>query len=796
MKSIQISKQQMRLEILLNILAVLFTLAALAFLFVFTPIPTVTNSTVKLGLLALMCFIAAADVKRFRVLILIIIVAHIISVAAVAVIMIMGYSVGFISMINPFNENVLMNIPYANALWVSAIFDGLIIALVTWFYLSSERSIYSLNYLSPMQFRSLIALSEALIVGKDEKIQPEEIARNVDKYLNSFKARQKWIFKLDLTAMQIYPLLSFKPPLSYQSPEKRKKFLEDKFYREVSIIPAFWASMVKVMIRVAKQMSYLGYYNDERVSESIGYIPFSKRSDTKNKLYNNPPAQRKDLKVFTSSDFNVVEELKGDVIIIGSGAAGSILANKLIERGREVIMLERGEHTDPAQMTENEIEMLSRLYSDGALQLSRDFQFQVLQGSCVGGTTVINNAVCFDLPKDMLAKWNDPQLYDVGLDMEKLYGESGSFPRVRTQLGIKNQNHNNLNKGARPFEDGIKNLALNMPPNTFDIVEANITLDCYGCGYCNIGCKYGKKLSMLDSVLPSIQEKYPGALRIIAGCEANKIKSDGSKAKTVECTFKNGKKINISGNTIIVSAGTISSSLLLLRSGINGRTGKNVSFNMGSPITAVFKDKLNSYEGLQISHYIQMKPDRGFIIETWFNPPVAQALTMPGWFDDHYNNMLRYDHLSCAGILVPTQTNAEVKVAGIFGRDIKYVPEQVDLQKLIDGLITAGKIFFAGGAEIIMPHTWDYYEFKNEKELEQLRDIIKKPGDLTLGTGHPQGGNAISKSKSKGVVNPEFKVFGYDNLYVCDASVFPSSIGVNPQLTVMALADYAGDYVK
>jgi len=459
-------------------------------------------------------------------------------------------------------------------------------------------------------------------------------------------------------------------------------------------------------------------------------------------------------------------------------------------------MLERGDHTDPSQMNEDEIQMLSKLYSDGALQLSRDFQFQILQGSCVGGTTVVNNAVCFDLPNDVLDKWNDPQLFDAGLDESGLFGQNGSFPRVRNLSGVRRQNHRNLNKGAIPFEDGIRKLGLDRSPNKFDTAEANIN-ECYGCGYCNIGCSYGKKLSMLDTILPNIQADHPDKLKIIAGCEAKKIKGTGSTVKKVECTFSNGKRINISGKTIIVSAGTISSSLLLLRSGIgNGRTGKNLSFNMGSPITAVFEEKINSYEGLQISHYIQLNPSQGFIIETWFNPPVAQALTMPGWFDDHYKNMLRYDRLSCAGILVPTQTNGEVKVAGLFGRDVNYVPAKEDIQKLIEGIILAGKIFLKGGAQLVMPHTFDYYEFKNEKELEQLRQIVKKPGDLTLGTGHPQGGNAVSKNKSKGVVSPEFKVYGYDNLYVCDASVFPSSLGVNPQLTVMALADYASEFIS
>jgi choline dehydrogenase-like flavoprotein len=796
MKSIPETKQQKRLEVLLNILAVIFLLAALGYLFLFITTPFITNSAVKVSVLSLLCFIAAGNVKRFQVLTQLVIIGHIISEVAVAVLLIWGYTSGNVDMVNPFTGEVIMSNPLITVLWGSVILDGVIIALLIWFFNSAEKSIYNLSYLSPVQFRSLIALSESLIEGKDEKVLPEDIARNVDKYLSSFKAKTKWIFKLVLTGMQIYPLLSFKPPLSYLSSKKRRKFLENRFYKNVSFVPAFWGNLIKVMIRVSKQMAYLGYYNDERTFESIGYKKFSQRENAKDIISKSPPSKRKTLKVLTSSDFKNVEELKGDVIIIGSGAAGSIIAHNMIEKGREVIMLERGEHTDPSQMTDNEVEMLSRLYSDGALQLSRDFQFQILQGSCVGGTTVINNAVCFDLPKDVLDKWNDQQLFDAGLNESELFGENGSFRKVRNLMGVRNQNHNNLNKGSAPFETGIKNLGFDKIPNKFDTVEANID-GCLGCGYCNIGCTYGKKLSMLDTVLPDIQGKHPGSLKIIAGCEAKKIKGTGSKVKKIECTFKNGNRINITGNTIVVSAGAISSSLLLLRSGIgNGRTGKNLCFNMGSPVTAVFKDKINSYEGLQISHYIQLSPNQGFIVETWFNPPVAQALTMPGWFDDHFKNMHRYDHLSCAGILVPTQTNGEVKAAGLFGRDVKYVPAKEDLQKLTEGLILAGKIFFAGGAETIMPHTFNYYEFKNEKELEQLREIVKKPGDLTLGTGHPQGGNGISKNKSKGVINPEFKVFGYDNLYVCDASVFPSSVGVNPQLTVMALADYSCQFIS
>jgi choline dehydrogenase-like flavoprotein len=302
---------------------------------------------------------------------------------------------------------------------------------------------------------------------------------------------------------------------------------------------------------------------------------------------------------------------------------------------------------------------------------------------------------------------------------------------------------------------------------------------------------------MLDTVLPAAQQlRGPEALRILAGCEAQKLHGNGNTVTSVTCRLSNGRRLEVQGNTIVVAAGAVSSSLLLLRSGIGGKqVGTHLAFNMGSPITAVFDRPINAYDGLQISHYLQLSPSQGYLLETWFNPPVAQALAMPGWFDDHYKNMQRYNHMSSVGVLVPTEANATVRRAGLFGREIAYTPTPGDLAKLVEGLILAGRICCAGGASVVLPHTWDYYEFTRADELERLRHIIRQAGDVALGTGHPQGGNRLSQNASQGVVNPEFRVFGYDNLYVCDASVFPSSIGVNPQLTVMALADYASQFI-
>jgi hypothetical protein len=236
---------------------------------------------------------------------------------------------------------------------------------------------------------------------------------------------------------------------------------------------------------------------------------------------------------------------------------------------------------------------------------------------------------------------------------------------------------------------------------------------------------------------------------------------------------------------------------LLLKSNLGIRNaGKHLSFNVGSQLTAAFPKKIDSYDGLQISHFLKISPNPGYVMESWFNPPMFQSTAMPGWFEDHFNNMRRYDRLACVGVLVGSESNAEVRIGGLTRREIIYTPTTRDFKTLLTGLELSGEIMFAAGADSVMPNSFKYYEFKDRKELRRLSELIRDPSEITLGTGHPQGGNVIGNSSDTGVVNSEFRVFDFKNLYVCDASVFPTSLGVNPQLTVMGMADYAVQFIK
>jgi choline dehydrogenase-like flavoprotein len=147
--------------------------------------------------------------------------------------------------------------------------------------------------------------------------------------------------------------------------------------------------------------------------------------------------------------------------------------------------------------------------------------------------------------------------------------------------------------------------------------------------------------------------------------------------------------------------------------------------------------------------------------------------------------MHRYRHMACAGVLVGTTTPGRVKPTRN-GPEIEYTASAADRDRVIEGLGVAGRIWLHAGATRVMPATFTWQEYRTPASLDALAPSIRETGDLLLTSAHPQGGNAIGD-----VVDEDFRVRGFANLFLCDASVFPTSLHVNPQLTVMGMAQYA-----
>jgi choline dehydrogenase-like flavoprotein len=623
--------------------------------------------------------------------------------------------------------------------------------------------------------KNLLVRLAKLIIPQEglQKVPPEDILANVDRYLAAMrtpmanKLRQVLDSLIDLPISR--DMLEF-----LMSPHSPLRDL---------LIPAF-------------QVIYLGFYGDPRSYPLVGYRSFEDRHP-----------ERLSGDIFQAPDLPVRDPekvIETDVAIIGSGAAGAVLAYVLTkEQKREVLLVEQGPYIRPDTLTNRELDMVGRLYLDGGLQLTLDFGMHILQGSCVGGSTFVNNAICFrlkDVPEGarILDDWESR---GAPLDREALWRSYEEVARVIQPAEIPEER---MNLGAKLLEQGFH---VWRNEGGDDLFHGRFLLnfkECLGAGYCNIGCKYNRKLSTVLTFLPLAAET--GRLQILPKCRALQVIRKGRQAKGLRCQWTGNKKprpIRIKAKTIVVAAGAIASSALLFRSGIqNPRIGCGISFNAGGLIHAEFEEKdypggINSFDGIQMCNYFR-GPEGQFYIESIFNPPMAHALSVPGWFEEHFANMRRSPFFATAGVIVGTAPVGQLLPDLLLGGyrvhfDIDHGDGQ-DWQRLLKGLGLTAEFYLSAKAKRVLPGASIPLEIRGKGDLAKLRDL--KPKDLYHGSSHPQGGNAISDKRGAGVVNSSFQVIDWlgktmKNLYVCDASVFPTSIGINPQWTIMAIADYA-----
>jgi choline dehydrogenase-like flavoprotein len=775
-----------RLRVLMIVLAGLFALAGLAFGAgplidstdqFFIELPFVTNSVVLCAALAMLAGYAAAQLRKNMPLVTPIVAALFLSVVVQLLYLIPAHGSRPI-----FDGDVDIELVLLGGAVVDAAL-GIVLLLA---YRAAWRARYRLSFLWPGSYRALQSMADVLVTGEPETISPLQVAKNVEAYLRKMKAHRRWIYRLALYGMQAAAVACRGVPLSELEPNDRRAFLEMNF-RKLPRWPPIAKNILRAGIRVGQQLSFAGYYNDRDTDASVGYERYKVRNPREAEL-------RSPLELDVERPDS--DELETEVCIVGSGAGGAILAYELATAGHDVLVLERGKYVAPRYFTDNEVDMIGQLYADGVMQQTEDFNFTVLQGSCVGGSTTVNNAVCFRPPQPVLERWNDHNAGDAGLDLGEL---AASVEHIERFIGMARQPEPILNPSWPRYVNGARDAGLSPAKLEVDAVNANIR-DCLGCGYCNIGCAYGRKLSMLDTALPAGQRESNGRLRIVADCEVQRIRTLSGRPQRVAglvASLPERRRVRVTAKHYVLSAGAVGSSYLLLRShaATDLPVGRRLCFNMGAPLTAEFDDVQNASAGLQISHY-GIPRDSGFVFETWFNPPVAQALNMPGWFERHFQNMLNYPRLGAVGVLVGTEGNARVKQALTGGPGIDYTPTKRDLTTLARGLRMLGEILFAGGAKRLMVNSWGYEEFTNRAQLEWIDQIALEPGYLALGTGHPQGGNAMSRDPRKGVVGPDFRVHGYENLSIADASVIPTSLTVNPQLTVMSLAHHAAQQMK
>jgi choline dehydrogenase-like flavoprotein len=461
-----------------------------------------------------------------------------------------------------------------------------------------------------------------------------------------------------------------------------------------------------------------------------------------------------------------------DICIVGSGAGGSVVAFEAARRGLSTLVLERGPYVRASEMTESEVEMLPRLYKDGGLQLNASLDFFILQGACVGGSTVVSNMVLMRAADEVFHRW---ACLGAAVDVATMLA---SYETVERLLDARRQQSGSASRSTELFEEGARAIGLS-PQKMLKALGA-----CHACGNCNIGCTFDTKRSALTTFIRWAENH--GA-RVLADTDVERIRTRNGRVECVEATTGSRRdKLRVEARLVVVSAGAIGSSALLLASGIRKNVGTRLSFNAGAMIVAEFDEALDAYDADQMTSYLQGDT---YLIEATHNPITSAALTTPGWMEQHGRLMCRSRHLAYAGAMVPTEPTGRVVLSRWFGHEeTRFQASTRDMMHLREGLKTIVRVFFAAGARRVLLPTEVFTELHSVKDIHLVDERIRTMRDIQTGSSHPQGGNPMSDDPDLGVVDANFAVHGIAGLFVCDASVFPDSVAVNPMNTVLALA--------
>ena len=433
----------------------------------------------------------------------------------------------------------------------------------------------------------------------------------------------------------------------------------------------------------------------------------------------------------------------------------------------------------------------------------------VLQGACVGGGGVINNGIFFPLPASALDTWRD-----VGFPFDAA-AMANAYAAVARELNIGDiqLKARRLNPAAQFLPDLGPLQAPPMgpvPPGFYRMMVNLETLPsegeasgCRSTGLCNLGCGSERKVNSFQYYLKNALTTGRDVVLVPQASVKNAVMGSGAARNTVTALnvqMADGSTAQARGKSFVLCCGPVASSGVLLRSGdllsaAGGRlpVGQRFCANVASPVFATAPYAVNQQTYVQMCQVFVPGPgDDGFLLETWFSPPGALALAMPGFLDVHEQRMNQFQRIVSSSPLVGTQPIGKITLDGDDTViDLPLAP--VDLDRLRRGTVRLVTALIDGKASPVI------VRLGNGRVVATMDDVKTLDAEmaaltpqalylLPLSTAHPQGGNAISSDPAIGVVGPDFRVRGIANLRVCDGSVFPAVAGVNPQWTIYALA--------
>jgi long-chain-alcohol oxidase len=477
-----------------------------------------------------------------------------------------------------------------------------------------------------------------------------------------------------------------------------------------------------------------------------------------------------------------------EVCIVGSGAGGGTAAAVLAAAGKDVIVLEAGGYYDDADFDGAELGGFRNLYTEAGFAATADHSVGLLAGECFGGTTVINYCTSFRTPDDIRTEWAA-----AGVPWFTSDEYSRSLDTVCERLHV-NLEHNRVSRREQVLDRGLRALGWHvdaMPRNVIGCDQGKV------CGYCGYGCALGAKQSATKTWLADAQQH--GA-RFVVETRALRVRIEAGAATGVEARSKSGHRVTIRCNAVVSACGSIDTPALLLRSGLrNEHIGRHLHLHPVSNVCGAFDEEIRPWEGTMQAIYSDehrfLTGNYGVKYETTALQPVIAVAVLPWRDPQQYRSLLeKLSHISAIGVLLRDRDGGRVTTDPQGHPVAHYALSSFDRAHLRSGFIGAARILEGAGArQVFSPHAkWCSYEPGRRGSLDTFTQAMDSagwdPGRLALFSFHIQGTARLGGSPKTSATNPDGEVWEARNLYVMDSSSFPSASGVNPMISIEAIA--------
>jgi choline dehydrogenase-like flavoprotein len=479
--------------------------------------------------------------------------------------------------------------------------------------------------------------------------------------------------------------------------------------------------------------------------------------------------------------------LSCDVVVVGSGAAGATVATELALSGARVLVLEEGARVDAAEHgAMRPSESLRHVWRDGGFSVAAGIgdspTINVTMGRVVGGSSMVTGGVCFRTPDHVLDTW----VREHGLHGYAPRAMAPYFEEVEKHLHVETVTPDRWSRSTHLFDAGLRKKGV-----ALDSLRRN-TKGCHGCGRCNFGCPEQAKMSVDLSYLPRAAAK--GAT-IFSHCRVEKVRLKGRRAIGVEGRVLNGPngrpggKLVVDARRVVIAGSAWVTPTILRRSGIKHDVlGKKLTLHPGFRMMARFDEEVEGWKGAMQSAFSDAFEDRGLTLVSVFIPVSVIGATMPGIGPDHVNNARRMKHVAMFGGMIHDEGGGTV-MRGPGGEPfVTYRMSRRDRARMPDIVRLLGQTFLDAGAKEIFPPVLGL-ERGLTPDAFRAFDFERLPARrYECSSQHPLGSARIGSDPRASVCDPDGRVWGAEELYVVDGSVLPTSLGVNPQESIMAVA--------